>query len=119
MDKDSPVDMILVENTAINGKHFEAGHVVKECDPLLAMDLASSGKARPATKELIEEAKKRAQVKKEAEENAKKLLETNAAAALAGSEAMATIIGQAVSQGVQLAVASLTVTTEPADTGGK
>lgn len=114
MDKDLPVDMIIVENTAINGKHYEAGHVVKDCDPGLAMDLASSGKARPATKDLIDEAKKRAQVKKEAEENAKKLLETNAATALAGSEAMAAIIGQAVAQGVQLAVDKITAETPAA-----
>ncbi len=54
-DKNLPVDMIIVEPTVVEGKHLPTGHVIKKCDTELAMDLAGSGKARPATPELIEQ----------------------------------------------------------------
>lgn len=62
-DKNLPVDMIIVEPTVIDGKHIAAGTVLKKCETELAMDLAGSGKARPATEELIAEFKARAAAK--------------------------------------------------------
>lgn len=53
-DKNLPVDVIIVEPTAIEGVHYAVGRVIKNASTELAMDLASSGKARPATPELIE-----------------------------------------------------------------
>lgn len=54
-DKNLPVDMIIVEPTAVDGTHVAVGTVFKKMDSELAMDLAASGKARPATPELIEQ----------------------------------------------------------------
>ena len=53
MDKNLPVDIIIVEPTAVDGKHLAVGHVIKNASAELAMDLAASGKARPATPELV------------------------------------------------------------------
>jgi hypothetical protein len=52
-DKNLPTDLIIVEPTAVEGKHLPVGHVIKNASTDLAMDLAGSGKARPATPELI------------------------------------------------------------------
>lgn len=55
MDKNTPIDIIIIEPTAIDGKHLPVGHVIKNASAELAMDLAAGGKARPATPELIEQ----------------------------------------------------------------
>jgi hypothetical protein len=52
-DQNLPVDIIIIEPTAVEGKHLPIGHVIKNATTELAMDLASSGKARPATPDLI------------------------------------------------------------------
>ncbi|HAJ72435.1 MAG TPA: hypothetical protein DCO68_10195 [Methylophilaceae bacterium] len=52
-DKNLPVDMIIVEPTVVEGVHLAKGEVINKCPTELAMDLAGSGKARPATPELI------------------------------------------------------------------
>jgi ketopantoate hydroxymethyltransferase len=94
-DKNLPVSMIIVEPTAIAGKHVEVGTVIKNMETELAMDLAGSGKARPATDELIAEFKARAK-EKEAAEKAK--LEAEAVKAAGSSEALASMIATAVAQ---------------------
>jgi len=59
MDKNKPVDIIIVEPTAIDGKHIEVGTVIKDCAPEQAMDLAAGGKCRVATPELIKQYQKK------------------------------------------------------------
>lgn len=104
-DKHLPVDMIIIENTAIEGQHIEAGTVIKKMEAELALDLAGSGKARPATPELIAEFKAREKAK-EAAEKAKAEADQNAAAnALGSSEALANVIANAIAQAVAAAVA--------------
>lgn len=119
IDKNLPVDMIIVEPTVIDGEHIEAGFVIKKCETSLAMDLASSGKARPATDDLIAEFKARAKAKAAAEAAAKEREANAATAALAGNEALASVIGNAIAAGVQLAVDKLAAPAETVDAGGK
>ena len=69
-DKNLPVDIIIVEPTAIDGKHFAVGTVLKNVETALAMDLAGSGKARVATDELIAEFNARAKAKEAAAKSA-------------------------------------------------
>lgn len=45
-DRSKSVDMLVVEATKVDGKHYDKGHVFKDCDPELAITLASAGKAR-------------------------------------------------------------------------
>lgn len=52
-----PVDIILVENTGIDGEHVPAGTVLLGVDGDLAMELAGQGKARVATEADVEKAK--------------------------------------------------------------
>lgn len=97
-DKNLPVDMIIVEPTSIAGEHMAVGTVIKKMDAELALDLAGSGKARPATPELVEEYKKRAK-EKEAADKAK--LEAEAAKAAGSSEALAAVIASAVAEALK------------------
>lgn len=55
MDQNTPIDIIIIEPTAIEGKHLPIGHVIKNASAELAMELAAGGKARPATPELIKQ----------------------------------------------------------------
>lgn len=55
MDKNLSTDIIIIEPTAVDGKHLPIGHVIKNASAELAMELAAGGKARPATPELIEQ----------------------------------------------------------------
>jgi pyruvate/2-oxoglutarate dehydrogenase complex dihydrolipoamide acyltransferase (E2) component len=94
-DKNLPVDMIIVMATVIAGEHVEVGTVIKKVDTELAMELASAGKARPATEELIAEYKKRAAQKAAAQ----KAAEEKAAAAVAATmspDAFAAILAKAI-----------------------
>lgn len=104
-DKNLPVDIIIVENTAIDGKHIEAGTVLKKQPADLAMDLAGSGKARPATDELIAEFKARAKAKQDADKAAAEAAEKEAANALGNSAALANVIAKAIATAVAAATA--------------
>lgn len=100
-DKYTPVDMILVENTAIDGEHLEAGTVIKKMDAELALDLAGSGKARPATADLIAEFKERAK-QKEAAAKAKAEADALAAAnVVGGADALAGVIAAAIAKALE------------------
>jgi len=104
-DKNLPIDMIIVEPTAIEGKHVEAGKVIKNCDASLAMDLAGSGKARPATEELIKEFKVRKENQTAAEKAAKEAAEKALAEqAHANSDALAVVIGNAIAAALKAQV---------------
>jgi hypothetical protein len=103
MDKNIPIDMIIVEPTVVDGKHIEAGTLLKKVDTELAMDLAGSGKARPATEELINEFKARKAAKLAAEKAAKEAEEIAAANALGNSEALANVIANAIATAVAAA----------------
>jgi hypothetical protein len=101
VDKHIPVDMILVEATAIDGEHFEAGTVLKKMDSELALDLAGSSKARPSTPELIAEFKERAK-HKEAAAKAKAEADQLAAANMAGgADALASVIAAAIAKALE------------------
>jgi hypothetical protein len=113
-DKNLPVDMIIVENTAIEGEHVEAGTLIKKMDAQLALDLAGSGKARPATPELIAEYKERAKQKADAEK-AKAAAEAEAAAKAGDPKAFADAIAAAIAKGVAEAVAALQQPAAPAE----
>lgn len=52
-----PVDIILVENTGIDGEHVPAGTVLLGVPADLAMELACQGKARVATEAEVKKAK--------------------------------------------------------------
>lgn len=106
MDKNLPVDMIIVEPTAIDGEHVAPGHIIKKCETELAMDLAASGKARPATPELIAHFKERAAAQAKAEKEAAAAAEVASANALAGNEALANMVARAIAAGVAQATAA-------------
>jgi len=53
VDKSKPLDMLVIEPTKIDGQEVAAGTILKQCEPGLAMDLASGGKARAATDEAV------------------------------------------------------------------
>lgn len=94
-DKNLPVDLIIIMATVIGGTHVEEGHVLKKVDTELAMELASAGKARPATEELIAEYKQRAKMK----EAAQKAADEKAAAAVAATmtpDTFAAILAKAI-----------------------
>lgn len=102
-DKNLPVDMIIVENTGIEGKHVEVGTLIKNMDAQLALDLAGSGKARPATPELIAEFKERAKAKAEAAKAKAEADQVAAANALGSSEALANVIAAAIAKAIEAA----------------
>lgn len=104
-DKNLPVDMIIVEPTAIEGVHVEQGTVFRKMDALLAMDLAGSGKARPATDELIKEFEDRKAAKKAADEAAAEAAKVAAANALGNTDVLASLIADAFSKGIATALA--------------
>jgi hypothetical protein len=104
-DQHLPVDMIIVENTAIDGKHHAASTVIKDMEAQLALDLAGSGKARPATPELIAEFKARAKAKADAEKAAAETAATAAANSLGNAEALSTMIANAIAAGIAAAAA--------------
>lgn len=96
-DKDLPVDMIIVEPTVIDGKHIEVGTVLKKVEAPLAMDLAGSGKARPATEELIKQYKEQKANQAAAEKAAKEAADkAQAEQAHANSDALAGVIANAI-----------------------
>lgn len=104
-DKNLPVDIIIVEPTVISGKHVAAGLVIKNCETELAMDLAASGKARPATEELVAEFKVRAKAKEASDKAAAEAAEQSAANALGNSTALANVIANAIAAAVSAATA--------------
>ncbi len=106
MDKNLPVDIIIVAPTAIDGKHLKTGTVLKKVEAELAMELAGAGKARLYSKELEADIKKQV----EAEDAAIKARETQQTLAGAGlnADAIATALGAAIQQGVELALSKAT-----------
>lgn len=52
-----PVDILIIENTKIDGREVNAGEIIEGCEAQLAVDLAGAGKARAATPQAIEEFK--------------------------------------------------------------
>ena len=95
-----PVDLIVIEPTRIDAEPIEAGTVLKQVPPDLAMELAAAGKVRVATKDLVEEFKERAK-------QAKQLAEAQAGAAdvakVAADERMAATVAAAVAAALQAA----------------
>lgn len=59
-----PVDLIVIEATRIEGNPVDAGAVLRNVPPDLAMELAAAGKVRVATEELIAEYVERAKAAK-------------------------------------------------------
>ena len=53
-----PVNLMVIENTSIEGKYVEAGTVLKNVPAEMAMDLAGAGKVRVATEAELAPAKK-------------------------------------------------------------
>ena len=106
MDKNLPVDMIIVEPTAIDGEHVEVGTVLKKCETELAMDLAASGKARPATPELIKQYKDLADAKAKAAKAAAEAAEIAATNALGNSAALTKAVADAIANGIKAALSS-------------
>ena len=94
-DKNLPVDMIIVEATAIDGEHLPQGTVIKKMNAQLAMDLAGSGKARPATDALIAEYKARAKAQAEAD---KAKAEADALGSAQNQSVLAELIGAAIAK---------------------
>lgn len=105
-DQHLPVDMIIVENTAIDGKHIEVGTVIKKMEAGLALDLAGSGKARPATDELVAEFKARAKEKEAAKKAAAEAAAISAANSIGNADALSAMIANAISAGVANALAA-------------
>lgn len=96
----SPVDLIVIEPTRIESQPIEAGTVLKQVPPDLAMELAAAGKVRVATPELITEYQERAKAaKKLAIAEAGKVTEAQAAA----DERIATTVAAAVAAALQAA----------------
>jgi len=99
-NKGKPIDMLVVENTKIDGEEVNAGTVLKQCEHELAMDLASGGKARAATEAALAEFKKnqanaKAAAAAQAEVVDKKKAEAN--------EAMAAMVASAVAAALKAA----------------
>lgn len=95
-----PVDLIVIEPTRIDAQPIEAGTVLKQVPPDLAMELAAAGKVRVATEELIAEYQDRAKAaKKLASAEASKAADAQAAA----DERMATTVAAAVAAALQAA----------------
>ena len=106
MDKNLPVDIIIVAPTAIAGEHLKTGTVLKKVESELAMELAGAGKARLYSKELEADIKKQV----EAEDAAVKNREAQQMLTSAGvnADAIATALGAAIQQGVELALSKVT-----------
>lgn len=105
-DQHLPVNMIIVENTAIDGKHIEAGTVIKNMEAELSLDLAGSGKARPATDELIADFKARAKTKEAAEKAVAEAAAVAAANSIGNAEALSAMIANAIAAGIATALAT-------------
>ncbi|HSH98875.1 MAG: hypothetical protein ACAH07_06000 [Methylophilaceae bacterium] len=101
MDKSVPVTIILIENTAIDGKHLEAGTILKDVNPELAVDLAGSGKAALATEDRVKQVKDRIKAEKAA------AAERAEAAAARGNETTNALLGALASLITQSAAAQV------------
>lgn len=95
-----PVDLIVVEPVRIESEHVDAGTVLKQVPPDLAMELAAAGKVRVATDELVQHYQERAK-------RAKKLAEQQAAQAgdarAEADERTAALVAAAVASALQAA----------------
>ncbi len=94
-----PIDVLVIEDTKIDGKEVAAGTVLKKIDAQLAMELASGGKVRAATEDALSELKRN-------QANAAKAAEARAAA-----EAQRTAATQAASAEVVAAAVAATLKT--------
>lgn len=112
MDKNQPVDIIIVAPTAIDGEHMPIATVIKKCPIDLAMELAGAGKARVYSKELETELKKQA-ASEEAAAKERAAQQTLAGAGV-NAAAIADALSAAIAQGVQAALASITPPAPPA-----
>lgn len=106
MDKNQPVDIIIVAPTAIDGEHLAVATVIKKCPVDLAFELAGAGKARVYSKELESELKK--QVAAEEAAAKERAAQQTLAGAGVNAAAIADALSSAIAQGVQAALASIT-----------
>lgn len=95
-----PVDLVVVEPTKIEGKHVDAGTLLREVPADLAMELAAAGKVRVATEEVVAEYKARAKAAAKAAE-AQEAQVTEAASA--ANQLMANTVAAAVAAALQAA----------------
>jgi hypothetical protein len=128
VNKNLPVDVLVVEPTAIDGEHISVGTRINKMEPDLAMDLAGSGKVRLYSKELEKDLDARvkaeeAAAKKRAEQgNATATLVANTAPSVSGEELAAAVqagIAQGIEAGLKLlAEAPAPIESAPAASGG-
>lgn len=105
MDKNQPVDIIIVAPTAVDGKHLAVAAVIRKCPTDLAMELAGAGKARVYSKELEAELKK--QVASEEAAAKERAAQQTLVGAGVNAGAIAEALSLAISQGVQAALAAV------------
>jgi hypothetical protein len=90
-----PIDVLVVEDTKINGEEVAAGTVLKQCEADLAMELASGGKVRAATKEAVAEFQRNRKMAEDAAQARKAEAEARAAES---HNAQAVVVAAAVAQ---------------------
>lgn len=105
MDKNQPVDVIIVAATAVDGEHLPVATVIKKCPADLAMELAGAGKARVYTKELEAELKKQVESEKAAAKE--RAAQQTLAGAGVNAGAIADALSLAISEGVKAALAAV------------
>lgn len=89
MDKNKPVDLLVVEATKIDGEHLPIATKLNKVETELAFELVGSGKCRLYTPELEKELK--ARVKSEAELQERRALSQAPAISGVSAEALAEI----------------------------
>jgi hypothetical protein len=125
VNKNLPVDVLVVEPTAIEGEHIGVGTRINKMDADLAMDLAGSGKVRLYTKELEKDldarvkAEQAAAKKREEQGNAVATFVPTAAPSVSGEDLAAAVqagIAQGIEAGLKLiAEAGVVVDEVPAE----
>lgn len=127
VNKNLPVDVLVVEPTAIDGEHIAVGTRINKMEPDLAMDLAGSGKVRLYSKELEKDldarvkAEQAAAKKREEQGNAVATFVPTASPSVSGEDLAAAVqagIAQGIEAGLKLLVeAPVTIEEAPAAAG--